>query len=108
MYPLGRRPGEGFRLVRRGLALAILAWASSSAAAQVQAAGTAADPSVRIDDFVRAEMARQGIPGVAVGIVNKGRVTTRGYGLANVELNVPASDSTVFQSGSLGKMFTAT
>jgi len=61
-----------------------------------------------VDDFVEAEMKRQGIPGVAVGIVNKGKVTTRGYGFANVEHMVPVTDETVFQSGSLGKMFTAT
>ncbi len=34
-------------------------------------------------------------------------VLARGYGLANVELRVPASDSTVYQSGSVGKQFTA-
>jgi CubicO group peptidase (beta-lactamase class C family) len=105
MYPLGLKSSG--TLVRRCVVIAVLAW-TTSAAAQVQTAGSASDPATRIDDFVRAEMARQGIPGVAVGIVNKGRVTTKGYGLANVELDVPASDSTVFQSGSLGKMFTAT
>src|SRR5437867_91588 len=61
-----------------------------------------------VDKFVRAEMERQKIPGVAVGIVDKGRVTTRGYGFANVEHLVPVTDETIFQSGSLGKMFTAT
>ncbi|HKW08953.1 MAG TPA: amidohydrolase family protein, partial [Gemmatimonadaceae bacterium] len=44
-----------------------------------------------IDDFVQGEMQLQRIPGVAVGIVNKGKVTTRGYGFANVELMVPAT-----------------
>lgn len=61
-----------------------------------------------IDRFVAAEMARQHIPGLAVAVVSRGRVVkARGYGLANVELKVPASDSTVFQSGSVGKQFTA-
>src|SRR5207237_7807265 len=64
--------------------------------------------SSAIDDFVQAEMQRQRIPGVAVGIVNKGTVATRGYGFANVEHMVPVTDETIFQSGSLGKMFTAT
>src|SRR5436305_14458896 len=53
-------------------------------------------------------MTRQKIPGVAVRIVNKGTVTTRGYGFANVEHMVPVTDETIFQSGSLGKIFTAT
>jgi N-acyl-D-amino-acid deacylase len=61
-----------------------------------------------VDDYVEAEMKRQGIPGVAVGIVNRGKVTTRGYGFANVEDMAPVTDETIFQSGSLGKMFTAT
>jgi CubicO group peptidase (beta-lactamase class C family) len=61
----------------------------------------------RIDEFVRDEMHRQRIPGVAIGIVNKGEVTARGYGYANLEHLVPVTDQTIFQSGSLGKMFTA-
>jgi N-acyl-D-amino-acid deacylase len=61
-----------------------------------------------VDRFVLDEMRRQGIPGVAIGIVDHGRVTTRGYGFANVENMVPVTDETIFESGSLGKMFTAT
>jgi N-acyl-D-amino-acid deacylase len=60
-----------------------------------------------IDAFVRAEMARQRIPGVAVGIVHKGNVSSRGYGYANLEHMAPVTDETIFQSGSLGKMFTS-
>lgn len=53
-------------------------------------------------------MARTKAPGVVVGIVGgDGKASTRAYGLANVELNVPVSDKTIFQSGSLGKQFTA-
>jgi CubicO group peptidase (beta-lactamase class C family) len=29
----------------------------------------------------------------------------KGYGLANVELNVPVKPETIFQSGSVGKQF---
>ena len=61
-----------------------------------------------VDRFVQDEMKRQGIPGVAVGIVDHGKVTTRGYGFANLELMAPVTDETIFESGSLGKMFTAT
>ena len=65
-------------------------------------------PKQRIDDFIRDEMRRQRIPGVAVAIVNKSAATARGYGYANLEHMVPVTDETIFQSGSLGKMFTAT
>ncbi|HVG83053.1 MAG TPA: serine hydrolase domain-containing protein [Vicinamibacterales bacterium] len=61
----------------------------------------------RIDEFVRDEMRRQRIPGVAVAVVNKGMVTARGYGYANLEHMVAVTDETIFQSGSLGKMLTA-
>jgi len=51
-------------------------------------------------------MERQHIPGVSVAVLSGDRVVlSRGYGFANVELRVPASDSTVYQSGSMGKQF---
>jgi CubicO group peptidase (beta-lactamase class C family) len=62
----------------------------------------------RVDAFVRAEMARQKVPGVAVAIVLGGEVLkAEGYGFANVEHHVPVTADTIFQSGSLGKQFTA-
>jgi CubicO group peptidase (beta-lactamase class C family) len=62
----------------------------------------------QIDAYVKAEMTRQKIPGVAVAVVKGGKVVVaKGYGLANVELRVAVTPETVFQSGSLGKMFTA-
>jgi CubicO group peptidase (beta-lactamase class C family) len=35
-------------------------------------------------------------------------IKVKGYGLANVELKVPATEETIYQSGSVGKQFTAT
>ncbi|HYO58063.1 serine hydrolase domain-containing protein [Archangium sp.] len=62
----------------------------------------------RIDAFVHAEMARQKVPGVALGIVRHGKVVlAKGYGFANLEHRVPVRPETLFQSGSLGKQFTA-
>lgn len=61
-----------------------------------------------IDAYVAAEMGRQRIPGLSLAVVRRGVVTkAKGYGLANVELSVPATPRTVYQSGSLGKQFTA-
>src|SRR5579862_559451 len=61
-----------------------------------------------VDEFIKAEMRRQKVPGLALAIVSHGTtVGSKGYGLANVELGVPVSDATVFQSGSIGKQFTA-
>jgi CubicO group peptidase (beta-lactamase class C family) len=53
-------------------------------------------------------MTRQQIPGMAVAVLRGDRVLlARGDGYANLEHRVPASDSTIFQSGSVGKQFTA-
>jgi CubicO group peptidase (beta-lactamase class C family) len=69
----------------------------------------AADQPDAIDKYVQAEMARQKIPGLALLVSRSGRVVrAQGYGLANVELQVPVKPETIFQSGSMGKQFTAT
>ncbi|HZI21028.1 MAG TPA: serine hydrolase domain-containing protein [Gemmatimonadales bacterium] len=61
-----------------------------------------------IDHYIKAEAARYRIPGLSVAVLGGDRVVlARGYGYANVELHVPASDSTIYQSGSVGKQFTA-
>src|SRR5678809_1359981 len=47
-------------------------------------------------------------PGCAVGLARDGRpLYTHGYGMANLEYNVPITESTVLESGSVAKQFTA-
>jgi CubicO group peptidase (beta-lactamase class C family) len=61
-----------------------------------------------VDRYVRAELARQRIPGMSVAVLRGDSVVlARGYGFANLEHRVPAADSTIYQSGSVGKQFTA-
>jgi CubicO group peptidase (beta-lactamase class C family) len=61
-----------------------------------------------VDDIVNKAQQLDHIPGIAVLIMRDGKVERVGtYGLANVELDVPVSRETMFQSGSLGKQFTA-
>jgi CubicO group peptidase (beta-lactamase class C family) len=63
----------------------------------------------KVDDYIKAEMERRRIPGLSLAVVRNGEiVTAQGYGVSNVELNVPATRETIFQSGSVGKQFTAT
>lgn len=70
------------------------------------ASGVSADEG--LDALMQAELQRQGTPGVALAVVRDGRVVKQaGYGLANVELQVPVRPETIFQSGSVGKQFTA-
>lgn len=61
-----------------------------------------------VDDYITAEMARQKIPGVALAVVRNGDVVRmRGYGVSNVEHQVPVTPDTMFQTASVGKQFTA-
>ena len=54
-------------------------------------------------------MQRQHIPGVALLVSRAGKIVqAEGLGLSNVELQVPVKPETIFQSGSVGKQFTAT
>jgi len=69
----------------------------------------AVDQTDVVDNYVRAEMTKQRIPGLAMLVSRRGRIIrAQGYGLANVELQVPVKPETIFQSGSVGKQFTAT
>jgi len=62
-----------------------------------------------VSDYVKAEMRRQRIPGLSLLVVKNGKILrAEGFGLANVELQVPVKPETIFQSGSVGKQFTAT
>jgi CubicO group peptidase (beta-lactamase class C family) len=60
-------------------------------------------------DYVKAEMQRQHIPGLSLLVIKNDKIIlAEGFGLANVELQVPVKPESVFQSGSVGKQFTAT
>src|ERR1700728_1893621 len=62
-----------------------------------------------VTKYVKAEMARQHIPGLALLVAKNGKIVrAEGFGLSNVELQVPVKPETIFQSGSVGKQFTAT
>ncbi|HEV2194997.1 MAG TPA: serine hydrolase [Candidatus Acidoferrum sp.] len=87
------------------LAVCVLAgaavWANHSVAAD--------DVDGKVDAFVQDELHRQRIPGAAVGVYRDGKLTkAQGYGLANVEWDAAVTPDTIFQSGSVGKQFTAT
>ena len=62
----------------------------------------------KVDDYVRAQMRERHIPGASVAVIKNGKtVRVSGYGLANVELNVPVTKDTVFEIGSVTKQVTA-
>jgi CubicO group peptidase (beta-lactamase class C family) len=62
----------------------------------------------RVSDFVNEYLKKNQIPGCAVMVRHDGKlVLCQGYGVANIEHGVRVTPQTVFQSGSIGKQFTA-
>lgn len=62
----------------------------------------------KIDDLVLREMKKSEVPGMSVAVIQNGKVIKlKGYGYANVEHQVKVTPSTMFEIGSIGKMFTA-
>lgn len=67
------------------------------------------DPAAKADAWIRQEMASRKIPGMAVAVIQDGKmVFEKAYGLANVELNVPVTTSTRFIIASTTKAWAAT
>jgi len=62
-----------------------------------------------IDDYIKTEMERRHIPGLALAVARNGKIIkVRGYGVANLEHDVPVTPDTVFELASVTKQFTAT
>ena len=79
------------------------------AAALLLCSSTVLAQADKVDDYIRAEMAKSRIPGLALAVVRNGEVVkAKGYGFANLEHQVATTPATIFQSGSVGKQFTAT
>ena len=71
---------------------------------------TAADreAAARIDRVIAQQMDVNKIPGISLAVLRSGKIVLlKSYGLANVEHQVPVKPATIFQSGSMGKQFTA-
>jgi CubicO group peptidase (beta-lactamase class C family) len=61
-----------------------------------------------VDDYVESVMKAEKVPGVSVVVQRDGKILkSRGYGFADLEDRAPATADTIYQSGSVGKMFTA-
>jgi len=88
----------------------LLAITSLPASGQKRHSGNAQQSvSASIDRYIRDQMRRQRIPGVAFAALRKGKIVLlKSYGFSNLEHRVPVKPQTIFQSGSIGKQFTAT
>ncbi len=90
------------------MTLLICAIAPATVPLSAQLVRPTADALDFMDGRIRAAMAHNNIPGVLIGVASRGQlVHLQSYGMANVELRVPVSDSTVFEIGSISKQFVA-
>jgi CubicO group peptidase (beta-lactamase class C family) len=96
----------------RAAAVLCLLLLFSAARAQAQQAapqaGLPAEKVKQIEALVGAEMAKQKIPGLSVAVVSDRQVRwSAGFGMQDVENNVPARPATVYRLGSISKPITA-
>ena len=92
--------------LKTALLFCLLATPSSSVYAQSSSDDVL---SQRADEAINALRNQMKIPGTSVAVVRDGKIIkATGYGLANIELNVPVTPETIFQAGSTGKQFLAT
>lgn len=62
----------------------------------------------KVDDYIQTQMKGQDIAGLSLAVVKDGKIVkAKGYGLANVETNTPATPQTVYKIGSVSKQFFA-
>jgi len=61
-----------------------------------------------LDRYIESQLKQRNIPGLSVAVSRNGKLEkAKGYGLADVELNVPATERTAYQWASVSKQFTA-
>jgi CubicO group peptidase (beta-lactamase class C family) len=61
-----------------------------------------------LDAAVQAAMERWAVPGLALGVLQEGEAQAWGYGVASRETGTAVTPGTLFQVGSISKVFTAT
>ena len=89
----------------------LIAFLAAAGVALAVTAPRAQAPTERFDAlvaFAEGKMREHRVPGIAIGIVDNGRITTRGLGVTNVDDPLPVTDHTVFPIASISKTFAAT
>src|SRR5262245_32866180 len=79
----------------------------SISSAQTPAANAQSDINLRVDQLF-GRFDRPDSPGCAIGVIKDGKlIYKRGYGMANLEHDIPISPTTVFNVASASQQFTA-
>lgn len=82
-------------------------------ACAISAVSRAAEPArdslqKAVDAVIEPVMQKDGIHGMAIGIIVAGKPYVFNYGVASIETGQPVTDRTLFEIGSVSKTFTAT
>jgi len=87
---------------------AFRAWLAAAFSLSLVLGAAAQEKSNATVDAIFADLARPGSPGCALAVARGGKILyEKGYGLANLEENVPITPRTVFDIGSTSKQFAA-
>ncbi len=89
--------------------LIVSSWTSNVAlAAEPAELILSPDRAARVDEAVQSEMRKERVVGMAVGIIEKSRIVyLKGYGVADLENNVPVTTETMFRWASCTKPLAA-
>ena len=61
-----------------------------------------------LDDFIRSQMQKRGIPGLSLAIIQDGKILkAQSYGFIDKDGKVPVTTNTLFQAGSVSKSVAA-
>lgn len=83
------------------------AFLTAQTKSQAQNSARFKNPAGKIDALVREKMAANHIPGLSLAVAREGKIIlAKGYGMANLELSVPATEKTAFAIYSITKTFT--
>jgi CubicO group peptidase (beta-lactamase class C family) len=94
------------RLSRRGFLAASLAGCAAAGTGDAHAGH--GDAFAELDEKILQGMRDFSIPGVAVGVIHRGREYLRGYGVTDLGDPRPVDADTVFRIASTSKTFTGT
>ncbi len=109
-----KRSFFGFLLCLLTLGSAINARSAWSQTDPVEITGALAEHSEvaaalrTLDEWIERTLAEREYPGLAVGIVHdQSLIWAKGYGLADLQRDIPVTPNTIFRIGSISKVFTA-
>jgi CubicO group peptidase (beta-lactamase class C family) len=94
--------------MKRILVALLLIFVSGSAALSQVARNSSSDQTAARVGAIFARWNKPDSPGCALAVIKDGRIVyKRGYGMANLEYDIPISPSSVFYAGSVSKQFAA-